>query len=80
MEFSDDPSHDDGEHHLFVGLERGERETPAGRIELHTHTSLLFVCNGDVGGQGHHHGSIEQPALLAAYQTGIFGQKLSRTT
>lgn len=64
--------------HLFVGRERGWCETPTRRIDLRIRTSRLFVCVDDAWRQLHHHGSIEEPTLLAAYQTAILGAPLER--
>ena len=78
VEFYDYSSQGGAEHGLFVGRERGWCETAGGRIELRIRTSRLFVRDAGVWCQRHHHGSIEEPALLAAYQSAIFGIPLSR--
>jgi hypothetical protein len=63
--------------HLFVGRERGFCRTPEANLELRIRTSRLFVRVDENWRQLHHHGSIEEPALLAEYQRMIFGAPLS---
>ncbi|MFK0164464.1 YybH family protein [Rhizobium sp. NPDC090279] len=62
--------------HLFVGREKGTCTTVDGSIELRIRTTRWFTRINGVWRQLHHHGSIEEPALLAAYQTLIFGTPL----
>lgn len=64
--------------HLFVGREKGLCQTPAGNIELRIRTTRWFVKINGVWRQLHHHGSIEEPALLADYQRAIYGAPLDR--
>jgi hypothetical protein len=63
-------------HHLFVGRERGWCITPTARIELRIRTSRWFVRMDGQWRQLHHHGSIEEPALLASYQRAVLGSAL----
>lgn len=62
--------------HLFVGRERGTCETSIGKLDLRIRTSRLFVRRDGRWRQLHHHGSIEEPKLLADYQQMIFGAPL----
>ncbi len=64
---------------LFVGREKGTCESPAGTLALRIRTTRWFVRRGGVWRQLHHHGSIEEPALLAAYQTAIFGAPIENS-
>ena len=77
VEFFDYSSQGGADHRLFVGREGGWCETIAGRIDLRIRTSRLFVRDDRAWRQHHHHGSIDEPALLAAYQTAILGQPLA---
>ena len=72
------PSNND--FHLFVGREKGYCETPAVRLELRIRTSRWFVKLCGVWRQLHHHGSIDEPALLADYQRAILGTPLGATS
>jgi ketosteroid isomerase-like protein len=74
--FHDFTIHEDGPACLFIGREKGTCESPAGTLALRIRTSRWFVRRDGVWKQLHHHGSIEEPALLAAYQTAIFGAPL----
>lgn len=76
VEFFDFTSQGFENCHLFVGRERGMCETPTGRLELRIRTTRWFVRLDGYWRQLHHHGSIEEPALLADYQRSIFGQVL----
>ncbi|ABC94426.1 hypothetical conserved protein (plasmid) [Rhizobium etli CFN 42] len=59
--------------HLFVGRERGVCRTPKTRLDLAFRTTRWFVRNDGRWRQLHHHGSVEDPTMLAAYQRLIFG-------
>ena len=76
VEFFDFTTHGGDDYCLFVGRERGHCGTPETTIELRIRTSRLFVRVDDVWRQLHHHGSIEEPALLANYQRIILGKAL----
>ena len=65
--------------YLFVGREKGYCETPSVRLELRIRTSRWFVKMRGVWRQLHHHGSIDEPALLADYQRAILGAPLGPT-
>jgi hypothetical protein len=73
FEFWDYTLHRHGEVFWVVGRERGHLETPQGRLDLAIRTSRLFRWDGERWRQAHHHGSIEYPAMLAAYQTAVLG-------
>lgn len=64
------------EFFLFAGRERGTCVTPSGTVDLRIRTTRWFVRVGASWRQIHHHGSIEEPALLAAYQRAILGAPL----
>ena len=74
VEFFDFTSQGGDDHHLFVGRERGICKTPSAGIELRIRTSRWFVRIEGQWRQLHHHGSIEEPALLADYQRAILGK------
>ncbi len=74
--FHDFTSHGDDNAYLFVGREKGVCESPAGTLALRIRTTRWFVRKDGVWRQLHHHGSIEEPALLADYQRIIFGAPL----
>jgi hypothetical protein len=52
-----------------VGRERGQLTANATTVELAIRTSRLFRRVGSPWRQIHHHGSIEDPDMLARYQT-----------
>jgi ketosteroid isomerase-like protein len=74
--FHDFTAQGNNDYHLFVGREKGFCETPAVRLELRIRTSRWFVKMRGAWRQLHHHGSIDEPALLADYQRAIFGAPL----
>jgi hypothetical protein len=74
--FHDFAAQGNDDFHLFVGREKGFCETPAVRLELRIRTSRWFVKMRGVWRQVHHHGSIEEPVLLADYQRAILGAPL----
>lgn len=61
---------------LFVGREKGICRTPQVTLDLRIRTTRWFVKSDGRWRQLHHHGSIEEPALLADYQRAIFGAPL----
>ncbi len=71
VEFYDYSLHVAGEMFLAVGRERGHFRRDGQALELHIRTSRLFVRAEDGWRQLHHHGSIDDPALLAAYQQAV---------
>lgn len=74
VEFFDFTSQGGDDHHLFVGRERGICKTPSAGIELRIRTSRWFVRIEGQWRQLHHHGSIEEPALLADDQRAMLGK------
>lgn len=74
--FHDFTSQGTGDWHLFVGREKGVCTTPTVTLDLAIRTTRWFIRMNGVWRQLHHHGSIEQPALLADYQRAIFGATL----
>jgi hypothetical protein len=59
---------------VFAGRERGEFATATETVPLLIRTSRIMVYEPDVGWrQTHHHGSIDDPALLARYQAAVAG-------
>ncbi|WP_349960430.1 nuclear transport factor 2 family protein [Rhizobium sp. ZPR3] len=76
--FHDFTSQGGDDWHLFVGREKGSCVTADKSIELRIRTTRWFTRIDGVWRQLHHHGSIEEPALLAAYQEIIFGAPLER--
>jgi|SRR5579859_1362037 len=54
-----------------VGRERGVSETDAGSLPLAIRTSRVFRRVNGRWRQVHHHGSIEDPALLDIYQKSV---------
>lgn len=74
--FHDFTSQGDNHAHLFVGREKGVCESPSGTLALRFRTTRWFVRKDGVWRQLHHHGSAEEPALLADYQRIIFGAPL----
>lgn len=76
VEFHDFTTQGDDSHCLFVGRERGRCVAHGADIELRIRTTRWFVRSGGGWRQLHHHGSIEEPRLLADYQRAIFGKVL----
>ena len=77
--FHDFTSQGGDDWHLFVGRELGTCTTPQQRIEVRFRTTRWFTRRDGRWRQLHHHGSIEEPGLLAAYQTTILGAPLGAT-
>ena len=75
--FHDFSSQGDSDWHLFVGREKGQCQTPTATIDLHIRTTRWFIKSKGVWRQLHHHGSIDEPILLAAYQRAILGATAS---
>jgi SnoaL-like domain len=59
---------------------QGSCETPSVRIGLRIRTSRWFVKMRGVWRQLHHHGSIDEPGMLADYQRVILGAPLGATS
>jgi hypothetical protein len=76
--FHDFTSQGGRDWHLFVGREKGVCKTPTVSLDLRFRTTRWFIKNNGVWRQLHHHGSVEEPTLLADYQRAIFGAPLDR--
>ncbi len=70
-EFWDYTLHETGDVFWAVGRERGRLEAPDKTIDLAIRTTRLFRRAGGRWRQVHHHGSIDDPALLVAYRTAV---------
>jgi len=55
--------------HLFVGCENGVCKTPMASLDLPIRTTRWFIKTNGVWRQLHHHGSMEEPALLADFKS-----------
>lgn len=73
VEFYDYTIHETQEMFYAVGRERGEFRLGDTVIKLDIRTSRIFRLMDGRWRQVHHHGSIEDPALLARYQSAIQG-------
>lgn len=76
--FHDFTSQGGDDWHLFVGREKGSCIAADRTIELRIRTTRWFTRIDGLWRRLHHHGSIEEPALLTAYQEIIFGAPLER--
>lgn len=75
VEFYDYTLHVVGEAFYAIGRERGTLEAPGARLDLAIRTSRVFRRVEGRWRQVHHHGSMDDPALLRAYQQAILGKK-----
>jgi ketosteroid isomerase-like protein len=76
FEFYDYTLHESGDLFYVVGRERGELVVSGRGMRLTIRTSRIF--RRDVGGkwrQVHHHGSIDDPQMLVAYQQAILDRQ-----
>lgn len=76
VEFYDYSLHATDEMFYAVGRERGYCERGDQRIELAIRTSRVFRRLDNRWQQVHHHGSIDNPALLERYQKTVRGEAL----
>ena len=74
VEFYDYTLHETPEMLYAVGRERGFFHLEDTRIELAIRTSRIFREHAGRWRQVHHHGSIEDPALLDRYQRAVMGR------
>ena len=74
--FHDFTSQGGDDWHLFVGREKGTCVTFEAKMDVRFRTTRWFTRRGGTWRQLHHHGSIEEPGLLAAYQKTILGAAL----
>jgi len=75
FEFYDYTLHDSGELFYVVGRERGYFKTANTALEMRIRTSRIFRLVNGQWRQVHHHGSIEEPELLASYQQAVLGRR-----
>lgn len=68
VEFYDYTLHETEDMFYAVGRERGALTLGDDRIDLHIRTSRIFHKRDRRWRQVHHHGSIDDPALLQRYQ------------
>jgi ketosteroid isomerase-like protein len=74
FEFYDYSIHRTAETFLAVGRERGEYRALSGdTLQMAIRTSRFYRLIDGQWRQLHHHGSIDDPALLAAYQAAVRG-------
>lgn len=73
VEFYDYSLHETPDMFYAVGRERGRFTRGSETIELAIRTSRIFRRIDGAWRQMHHHGSIEDPALLARYQQTVLG-------
>jgi ketosteroid isomerase-like protein len=71
VEFSDYTLHRSGELFLAVGRERGYFSLTGTSLDLVIRTTRIFRSRDGRWRQLHHHGSIDDPSILAAYQAAI---------
>jgi ketosteroid isomerase-like protein len=71
VEFYDYTLHVVGDAFYAVGRERGTFEIPGKKLDLAIRTSRIFRRTGGRWRQVHHHGSIDDPQLLGAYQEAV---------
>ncbi len=71
VEFYDYSLHEADDMFIAVGRERGEFRLGETRVELAIRTSRLYRMINDRWRQLHHHGSIDDPALLTRYQAAV---------
>lgn len=75
VEYFDYTIHETAEMFYTVGRERGYFRLGGKEITLAIRTSRIFRKFNGCWKQVHHHGSIEDPQLLAKYQTAVTGKK-----
>ena len=71
VEFYDFQIYETGMMFCAVGRERGYLQTAEGKIDLAIRTSRVYLKQQGRWLQLHHHGSIDQPELLARYQKAV---------
>jgi ketosteroid isomerase-like protein len=74
VEFHDYTLHGTPDMFHAVGRERGHFECAGERLVLAIRTSRVFRHVEGVWRQVHHHGSIDDPELLARYQRAVLGR------
>jgi ketosteroid isomerase-like protein len=77
FEFYDYTLHESGDLFYVVGRERGELVVGGRTMRLAIRTTRIFRKDGEGNWrQVHHHGSIDDPQMLAAYQEAVLGKQL----
>lgn len=76
VEFYDYSIHLTNNMFCAVGRERGFFQLGEQKIDLAIRTSRTYRMNNGRWQQIHHHGSIDDPKLLAIYQEAVLGGKL----
>jgi ketosteroid isomerase-like protein len=71
FEFFDYTLHRFGDVFYAVGRERGHVSKQGTELDMKIRTTRVFRFSGDRWRQVHHHGSIDDPQLLAAYQASV---------
>ena len=71
FEFYDYSYHEAGEIFYVVGRERGEYRAGEAVLKMAIRTSRVFRRIDGEWRQVHHHGAIDDPGLLAAYQKAV---------
>lgn len=71
VEFYDYTIHETKEMFYAVGRERGEFRIGGNIVKLAIRTTRIFKLFDGQWKQVHHHGSIDDPTLLARYQTAV---------
>jgi ketosteroid isomerase-like protein len=71
FELWDYTRHQGGEVFWVAGRERGSLTTASGALHLAIRTSRIFRCAGGRWRQIHHHGSIDDPDMLARYLAAV---------
>ena len=71
VEFYDYTLHIIGDMFYAVGRERGRLEAPTAKLDLTIRTTRVFERVDGRWRQVHHHGSIDDPELLSAYQQAV---------
>jgi ketosteroid isomerase-like protein len=71
VEFYDYTLHVIGDVFYAVGRERGVFESGGKKLDLAIRTTRIFGRTGSRWRQVHHHGSIDDPSLLGAYQEAV---------
>ena len=74
VEYYDYTIHEHGEVFYAVGRERGFFQLGKKRVDLAIRTSRIFRKVDNRWRQTHHHGSIDDAELLAAYQSAVIGK------
>lgn len=77
VEYYDYSIHHSGVMFCVVGRERGFFQLGEQKIDLSIRTSRTYRMDCGKWQQIHHHGSIDNPKLLAAYQDAVLGKQIA---